>query len=123
MKNLMQAQIVQLIDPLRTVLATAQVADEGEYLGGTVDLSLTPPQIRLLCEEFEEIVNGQLFSFLDEVQTKIAALSLTAVFDDGTEARVKDLQVYPSTGNISFRFAAVAVKNGCAPTQRAAPTS
>jgi len=53
-------------------------------------------------------VNGQMFSFLDEVEAKVAALGLIAEFPDGTTAPVADLQVYPTAGEVSFR-AAVAV--------------
>lgn len=100
----MTTRSVQLIDQSRSVLATAQVADEGDYYGGTIDLGRTPASLRALFDEFDEIVNGQMFAFLDEIQEKIGALPLKAVFDDGTEVYVKDLQVYPSTGDVSFRL-------------------
>jgi hypothetical protein len=89
------------------VLATTQVADQGGYFGGTIDLRSTPAHLRALFEEFEEIVNGQMFVFLDEIQAKIGSLPIKAVFDDGFEVYVKDLQVFPSTGDISFRLAGV----------------
>ncbi len=61
-------------------------------------------------DEFEEIVNGQMFSFLDEIEGKIAVLSLKAAFDsNGSEVSVEELQVYPSTGDVSFKLAVVAV--------------
>ena len=102
----MSARTVQLVDQSGAVLATAQVADEGGYFGGTVDLGCMPPAVRALFEEFEEIVNGQMFVFLDEIQAKIAALHTKAVFD-GFEQEVKDLQIFPSTGDVSFRPAGV----------------
>jgi hypothetical protein len=48
-----------------------------------------------------------MFSFLDEIQEKIGSLTIKAVFDDGCEAPVKDLQVFPSTGEVSFKLAEV----------------
>ncbi len=101
----MSIRSVRLIDASRTVLATARVADEGEHFGGTVDLRATPPPLRAQFEEFEDIVNGQMFAFLDDIQTKLDALAIKVVFDDGSEAAVKDLQVFPSTGDVSFRLA------------------
>jgi hypothetical protein len=89
------------------VLATAEVADEVGYYGGTIDLQLTPAHLRALFEEFEEIVNGQMFVFLDEIQKKIGSLPIKVVFDDGCEVCVEDLQVFPSTGDVSFRLAGV----------------
>lgn len=98
-------QDVRLIDRSLGVLAVAQVADEDGSFGGTIDLRSTPAELRALFEEFEAIVNGQMFVFLDEIQEKIGALPIRARFDDGSEAEIKDLQVFPSTGDISFRLA------------------
>jgi hypothetical protein len=101
----MDTRHVRLVDRSHAVLAVARVADEGGYFGGTIDLHSTPADLRALFEEFEEIVNGQMFVFLDEIQEKIGALPIRAVFDDGSEASIKDLQVFPSTGDVSFRLA------------------
>ena len=98
---------VRFIDPAGTVLATARVADEGDHYGGTIDLEHTPAELRTLFDEFEEIVNGQMFAFLDDIQEKIGRVPLRAVFDDGSEVRVKDLQVFPAAGEVSFQLAEV----------------
>jgi hypothetical protein len=104
----MSTQIVTFVDPTRKVIARSQVIDRGERFEGTIDLGGAPSAVRSLFEEFEEIVNGQMFSFLDDIQGKIASLPLQAVLDNGAEMRLEDLQVYPSTGKVSFRLAAVA---------------
>lgn len=98
----MTERTVQFIDDTRNVVATARVTAEGNCFGGTIDLARLPGELRSLFEEFEEIVNGQMFSFVDEIQAKIAALPLRVVFDDGLATPVTDLQVYPSTGDVSF---------------------
>ena len=100
----MIAHLVQLIDSDRTVLATAQVEDEGTHFGGTIDLGPTPPYLRALFDEFEEVVNGQMFVFLDEVMGRIGALPIRARFADGHEAPVIDLQVFPRSGDVSFKL-------------------
>ena len=97
-------RFVQLIDPSRTVLATARVTDAGDHFGGQIDLRATPAPLRSLFDEFEGIVNGQLFAFLDEIQGRIESLPVKAIFEDGVEVCVHDLQVFPSTGDISFRI-------------------
>lgn len=107
----MQPRTVRLVDPSGATLATARVADEGGYYGGTIDLGATPAELRALFDEFEEIVNGQMFAFLDNVQARIAAHPIKAVFEDGCEVTIKDLQAFPSTGDVSFRAAEV-----CSPT-------
>lgn len=103
----MTNQSVRLIDQSREVIATAEVTDEGDYYGGTIDLRLTPVSLRALFDEFEEVVNGQMFVFLDEIQAKIGAMPIKAAFADGSEDSVRDLQVFPSTGDVSFRLVGV----------------
>lgn len=101
----MNGRSVKLIDASGNVLATAHVADEGNHYGGTIDLCCTPAPVRALFEEFEEIVNAQMFSLLDDVQGKIDSLVIKAVFDNGQEEFVKDLQIFPNKGDVSFKVA------------------
>lgn len=103
----MNTRNVKLIDHARHVLAVAQVAEEGDHYGGTIDLRCAPAGLRALFDEFEEIVNGQMFSFLDEVQEKVGSLAIKALFENGHEVEVKDLQVFPRTGEVSFKLAEV----------------
>jgi hypothetical protein len=103
----MQPQNVKLIDQSRNVVATAQVVDKGAYYGGTIDLRQTPASLRALFEEFEEVVNGQMFSFVDEIDDRISTFCIKAVFDSGQEAFVKDLQVFPGAGDVSFKLAEI----------------
>jgi hypothetical protein len=100
----MTTKAVNLIDQSRTVLANAHVTDEGTHFRGTIDLAKMPEPLRRLFVQLEEIVTGQEFSFLDEIQDKIAGASIKVVFADGTEAFVKELQIYPSTGDVSFKL-------------------
>lgn len=108
----METRTVKLVDPARKVVATAQVADEGSHYGGSIDLRETPPCLLALFKEFEEIVNDQMFAFLDNIQARIGDLHIKAVFDTGQEANVRDLQVFPSSGDVSFRLAEVATPSG-----------
>src|SRR5260370_30592634 len=99
----MNQQIMQLIDPNRNVVATAHVEEKHGLFAGHVDLASMPPRLRQLFLEFEEMVNNQVFSVLDEIEDKIASVGLQIVFPNGQEASLRDLQIYPSTGGISFR--------------------
>jgi hypothetical protein len=101
----MNQQVIQLIDPNRNVVATGQVAEKQGLFAGEVNLASMPPRLRRLFEEFEEMVSSQVFSVLDEMEDKISSAGLQIVFPDGQEAGVRDLQIYPSTGEISFRSA------------------
>lgn len=105
----MDMTVVKLIDAAGNVWAVAQVAEDGDHFGGGIDLAGVPTDVRSLFDEFEEIVNGQMLSFLDEIQTKIAALPIKAALANGQEMAIKDLQVFPSTGDISFKLAEIPV--------------
>ena len=109
----MTTRTVKLLGSDRSVLATAEVADEGLHYGGTVDLRGVPDDLRVLFEELEELVTGQMFSLVDGVQRRIAAIPVFAAFDGVAAVPVEDLQVFPSTGDISFR-----VRNVTAETPR-----
>jgi|ERR1043166_914505 hypothetical protein len=108
----MKQQIVQLIDPTGQVVATAQVADEGGRFGGSIDLEATPPEMRALFVRFDELVNGQVFSLLDEIEDRIAGLGLRARLEGGIESSVEQLQIHPSTGDVSFRLGIPVAVNG-----------
>ena len=81
--------------------------EQNDHFGGTVELGAAPASVRALFEEFEEVVNGQMFAFVDEVQAKVDSLATRAVFDDGFEAPITDLQVFPGSGELSFRLVAL----------------
>jgi hypothetical protein len=78
------------------------------------------PQSRKLCKSRREKKKGtsekgtlgQMFAFLDDIQERIGTLSLKVVFDIGQEVYVKDLQVFPSTGDVCFRLAEVLTPSG-----------
>ena len=100
----MSNAIVRLVDKAGNLVATTEVANHGAYFGGTIDLRATPPSVRALFDEFEEVVNDQVFTVADEIQEKLEALSIKAVFEDGTQADLYDLQVFPTAGDVSFRL-------------------
>jgi hypothetical protein len=100
----MKAIDVKLIDPCRNVVATAQLIKRANRLTGKIDLDPMPLRLRQQFEAYEEIVNGQEFSLLDEIEEQIDALGLKVVFQDGSEVAVEDLQVYPGTGRVSFKI-------------------
>ncbi len=101
----MISQRVTLIDQSRNVVATAQVAEQDSTFTGRIDLSLMPAMLQRQFEAYEEIVNNQMFSLLDEIEEKIGTLFLKVVFENGDEADLVDVQIYPSTKNVSFKMA------------------
>jgi hypothetical protein len=103
----MKTQTVKFIDQARNTIAIACVGIEGDQYGGTIDLHGMPANLRALFDELEQVVNGQMFSFLDEIQEKIGTLPIKVVLENGQEMFLNDLQVYPSTAEVSFKLAAV----------------
>ena len=100
----METRNIKLLDSTGKCWAIATVTDEGSHFGGTVDLHEAPAKLRVLFNEFDECVNGQMFSFLDDIEAKIAAHGIRVQLDDGFEAAIDNLQVFPSTGDISFKL-------------------
>ena len=83
-------------------VALLDVKWQGEHFEGTISLETTPLPLVKLFARFEEIVEGQMFSLLGDVEEKIAELGLIVVFEDRSETEVTDLQVFPSTNAVSF---------------------
>ncbi len=100
----MATQSLYLVDPSSTKVAVPNVEPSGDHYRSTICLDAAPPELRRLFEEFEENVEGQMFSLADEIEEKIEAAPLRVVFPNGVEAYVDDLQVYPSTKRVSFKI-------------------
>jgi hypothetical protein len=98
-----------LVDQSAGNVATLDVQFRDDHYEGTISLDATPPQLRQLFEQFEEVVEGQMFSLLDDIEEKIGTIPLRVRFDDGEEADVADLQVFPSTNAVSFKTRQLAV--------------
>lgn len=103
----MQEHFVRFVDPCGATIAIARVVNEVNYFDGTIDIDQMPPNLRSLFIEFEEIVNTQMFSLLDDVQQRIASFRIAASFDSGPVVAISDLHFYPGTGSLAFRVTPV----------------
>lgn len=108
----MSMQPIKLVDPSGHLLGIVQAEAVGDHYGGTLEVHSLPAGVRALFDEFEEIVNGQMFSFLDDIQGRIAALKIRAVFEDGRVVAVRDLQIFPTTADVSFQLEEAPLTNG-----------
>lgn len=104
----MNVHNVRLIDSSRNLIAVAQLAEVGNIYSGSIDLRRMPAGMRALFDEFEDLVNGQMFSLAEEAEEKIESLTIKAIFENGQEFYLKDLQVFPSSGEVSLKLAALA---------------
>jgi len=68
-----------------------------------------PIPLQRLFEEYEEIVNTHMFSLLDTIEEQIETFHLKGVFEDGHEATLTNVQVYPSTKKVSFQVVKSAI--------------
>ncbi len=63
-----------------------------------------PNSIVSQFEEYESIVSGQILSLLDIIEEKIGINSFPVVFDEDRKFYIKDLQIFPSSQEISFKL-------------------
>jgi hypothetical protein len=99
----MATQPTYLVDQSSARVAVLNVEHSGDRYRGTICLDMTPSELKRLFEEFEENVEGQMFSLADEVEEQIGAVPLKVLFPNGKEAFIEDLQIYPSTKRVSFK--------------------
>ncbi|HYO70580.1 MAG TPA: hypothetical protein VEU33_31325 [Archangium sp.] len=85
---------------------TVEVSEHSDLYRGSIDLSRTPPPILALYSYYEELVNGQVLSLLDDADAHLEALGISFHAEDQEPLRIHDLQVYPSDGAVSFRRSA-----------------
>jgi hypothetical protein len=113
-----------LTDASGARLAALAVSAVGDRFEGTIQADQLPDDLRRLFAEFEEVVEGQMFSFLDQVEDRIRAARLRVVWEDGASTPVSDLQVYPSSGAVSFRAtppAGVPLNGSASPSRPTSP--
>jgi hypothetical protein len=104
----MSARTIKLLGSSGELLATGQVVLDGDHFEGSIDLSPMPASMLRAFQEFEELVNGQVFSLLDDIEQRINDLAIQVAFDEGRRGFVEDLQIYPSNGLTSFRVTSLA---------------
>lgn len=94
-----------LIDSQKNILAKITISEINEnlYIGDITDDYL-PDKIRKTFLRYEEIINGQMFSLLDEIETEINGFGLAVSQENDFKAfSIRDLQMM-SDGKISFRM-------------------
>jgi hypothetical protein len=105
----MPDQNVRFIDSSRKANATARVSERDGRFVGEIDLEKMPDELLATFEEYERLVNGQMFSLLDHVEEQIDSRQIEVLLESGQEIAIEDLQVYPRSGRVSFRPKAPAI--------------
>jgi hypothetical protein len=94
---------LQLLNENNAPIATISVdVITAEMVQGTIlDHQFTPDMIRMF-EAFQEMVEHQMFGYLDQFEQHLAALNLKVLIDD-EPIPIEDLQVYDLSA-VSFRL-------------------
>lgn len=71
------------------------------FLGHAEQVNMTS-DLRMLILEIEDRLDHLSLAYVDEIQEKIDSFNLTAVLQDGTSLKIKDLYL-SSDGGVSFR--------------------
>lgn len=93
-----------LIDSQKNILAKITVSKiDGNLYIGTITDDYLPDNIRQTFLRYQEIINGQMFSLLDDIETEISRFGLAVSQPDSLKPlKIFDLQMM-SDGKISFR--------------------
>lgn len=93
----------QLVDAEGNLIGMVRVSAEGGLWSGEIDLSGSAQSIVSLFTRFEEVVNGQMLSLLDDVEIEISRLGAQFRVAEKQALPVEDLQIYPAERKVSFR--------------------
>ncbi|NOK20910.1 hypothetical protein [Corallococcus carmarthensis] len=93
----------RLVDAQGNLIGRVRVSAKGGRWSGEIDLGGTAPSVVSLFTRFEEVVEGQMLSFLDDVETEISRLGARLLVAGEEALAVEDLQIYPAPRVVSFR--------------------
>jgi hypothetical protein len=98
---------ISLIDPSGNTLAELLIADEVEsWFNGTVICQNLPIGVKKALAWYDEVVQDQMLSYLDEATTAVQNFELQSKFLDGSAHKVYALHVSPAN-EVSFRLSPV----------------
>jgi hypothetical protein len=102
-----ESQKVSLIGPNGVALAECLIDDEEEgWFTGKVVRRSFPADIEKALAWYDEVVQDQMISYLDDAVAAVQRFELQAKFSDGSTHRTYSLHVSPSN-EVSFRISPV----------------
>ncbi|NNC16736.1 hypothetical protein HJC22_13520 [Corallococcus exiguus] len=93
----------QLVDAQRNLIDRVRVSAEGSLWSGEIDLGDASPGLVSLFTEFEELVNDQVLSLLDNMETQVARLGPRFRVAEEEALPMGDLRIYQVLRVVSFR--------------------
>lgn len=105
--TVVESQKVLLISPNENTVAEFLIADEEEgWFTGRILRRSFPLEINKALVWYDEVVQNQMLSYLDEATAAIQKFELQARFPDGSTHKTYSLHVSPSE-EVSFRISPV----------------
>ncbi len=102
-----ESRKVYLVGPDGDTLAELSIDDEEEgWFTGRVVRQSFPPEVEKALTWYDEVVQDQMLSYLDEAVAAVQRLELQAKFPEGSTHRTYSLHVGPSN-EVSFRISPV----------------
>ena len=102
-----ESKKVSLIDPSGNTLAELLIADEVDgWLSGTVICQSFPREVKKALAWYDEVVQDQMLSYLDEASAAVQSFELQAKFSDGSAHKVYSLHI-SQNNEVSFRLSPV----------------
>ena len=102
-----ESKKVFLIGPDGNTLAELLIADEEEgWFTGRVVWQSFPVEVKKALAWYDEVVQDQMLSYLDEATAAVQKFELQAKFPDGSTHKTYSLHVSPSN-EVSFRTSPV----------------
>lgn len=100
----MSTSKIQVLNSEQQEIALLNVTWSGDQYQGTIVLDNTPCETLALFKQFDEYVNTQCFSLVDDVEDAILAACPWVKFSNGQIAETTMLDVYPSTKNVVLKI-------------------
>jgi hypothetical protein len=102
-----ESRKVYLIGPDDNTLAELLIADEEEgWFTGRVVRQNFPPELQRALAWYDEVVQDQMLSYLDDAVAAVQTFALQARFPDGSTHPTYSLHISPSN-EVSFRISPV----------------
>jgi hypothetical protein len=90
----MKSERLNLVDGLGNCLADVEIAsqEDGWFVGRLVSHRFTP-EIRAALDWYDEVVENQMLSYLDQATSAVEQIGFRVRFPDGTSANVYSLHI------------------------------
>jgi hypothetical protein len=108
---MVDSKIVYFLGSDGSILAESRLNHEEEgWFSGTIVWQRFPVEIKKALDWYDEVVQGQMLSYLDEAEAAVRKFELTAKFPDGSTHKTYALNIGPSN-SVSFRISPIATRS------------